>query len=111
MGPASSLPSRGRLEAGPTTGRSALAGRDPSIARDGGPIALQLVEQPGGVFGHEQQLAVLRTKEALSERAIDPGQERVEEASHVEQADRLVVDAELTPGQHLEEFLASAKAT
>ena len=73
-------------------------------------IRLEAVEQLVRVGGDEQQLAVLLADEALRDRTVAKGEERLEVAADLEEADGLAVQAELRPGHHLEEFFQRAEA-
>ena len=57
-----------------------------------------------------QQRARLRAQEALLHGVVEEGDERLVVAGHVDQPERLGVDAELRPGVDLEELLERADA-
>jgi hypothetical protein len=62
------------------------------------------------VVGHREKAPVLRAHEAVGDRALDPGEQGIEEARRVEQDDRAVVEAELAEGEDLAELLEGAEA-
>src|SRR5579872_1049751 len=58
-----------------------------------------------------EEFAILRTDEPLVEHTVEERQQRIVVAVHVEQADRLVVNAELTPGENFAKLVHRAIAT
>ena len=66
---------------------------------------LELVEERRGVFREGDEGPVLGADEALLDGAGEVPVEEVVVAADVEQAQGLVVDAQLRPGGGLEEFL------
>lgn len=63
-------------------------------------------------FGlRDEQPAMLITAEAVGDRAVDHGDERIEVTGYVQQANRLAMQPELRPRQHLEQFLECAESS
>ena len=88
---------------GPLTG-SRLVGREPLRAGRRVP-ARHAFEQPRRLVVDQHQLSVLPGDEAIGHRVVHQRRQRVVVAGHVEHADRLAVDAELAPGEYLEQLL------
>lgn len=59
----------------------------------------------------DEPLTVVRFEKSFLDHAIEPGQERVEEIYDVQHADRLVVQVELSPGEHFAEFVGGAESS
>jgi hypothetical protein len=57
-----------------------------------------------------QQPSMLRAHEPIGYRAIQPSQERIKEAGDIQQTNRFGVEAQLTPGDYLEELVRTADA-
>ena len=57
----------------------------------------------------DEKSPVFRFQESIRNGAIQPGQERIEEASGVDQADRFLVNAELGPGEDFEELVGGTE--
>lgn len=73
-------------------------------------VVLQAFEEGGWVVADVVELAVLRFDETVVEAAIEEAKQIVEVAAGVEEADRLGVNAELCPGDGLEEFFEGAES-
>ena len=56
----------------------------------------------------KQQRPMLRFDEVLRHRAIEKFNQRIVVSRHVQQSARLLMEAELSPAQHLEEFFHGA---
>ncbi len=82
--------------------QSAVSGADPFGGRLGGRSLEQHIEQALGGVCIEQQSSMSGAQEALADHVIEPGEQTVEVAGRVEQADGFGVQAELRPGEDLE---------
>jgi len=76
-----------------------------------GHVVLELGEQVVGRAGGDDDVARGGGDEAFLDGIVDEGEQRVVVAVDVEQAHRLAVDAQLSPGDHLKELLQSAVPT
>ena len=65
----------------------------------------EAIEQGGGTDLHHQQPAVLRSEKAFPDGVVEKRDQVLEVSGHVQEATRLLVKAELGPGEHLEELL------
>jgi len=65
----------------------------------------EAIEQPGGAAFDLQILEILGAQEALVDSVLKKAQHRLPVAGHVEQADRLAMQAELLPGEQLEQLV------
>ena len=72
--------------------------------------AAQLIEQAGGTAIDNQHFAVGALEKTTLFHVREKLQQMIEVAVDVEHADRLRVDAELQPGENLEQFLRRADA-
>ncbi|SBV36057.1 hypothetical protein STPYR_10987 [uncultured Stenotrophomonas sp.] len=68
------------------------------------------LQHPGDVLAMPQVVALLRVQEALFHHVVDHADQLRIEAIDVEEGAGLLADAELAPGQHLEDFLGGAEA-
>ncbi|KAJ1684399.1 hypothetical protein LUZ63_020154 [Rhynchospora breviuscula] len=66
--------------------------------------------QPVGVVVDEQHVGVVAGEEPGGDRVVEERHQRVPVARDVEQPDRLVVDAQLQPGERLEQLLERSRA-
>src|SRR4051812_22750165 len=66
-------------------------------------VLVQPLQQGRHLVGDHGQLAVLLAQEPLRHQAVQEGEQRLEEAPRVEQADRLAMQPELTPGPDLQQ--------
>jgi hypothetical protein len=89
----------------------ALVARDPLLAQTHRRPREHTLQQRLGLAGDEQHPPVLLGEKAILHRAIDPGQQRIEIAGDVEQSHRPSVNAQLRPGEDLEQFVGRAKAS
>src|SRR5207249_2356241 len=78
-------------------------GRGRLVAGEGG-------EQAVDGLAPDEEAAVRGPHEAVLHRAVHERHEGREVAFHVQQADRLAVDAELAPGDRLEQLVERAEA-
>ncbi len=64
----------------------------------------ELIEQSSRLGLDDEQSAMFRLAEAVGDRAVDHGDERIEVTGDVEQPDRLLMQSELRSRQHLEQL-------
>ena len=67
-------------------------------------------DEGGAVVVDDQAVEVAGLDEHLACRVVEELPQRREEAGHVEQADRLVVQADLRPGERLGQLLEGAES-
>src|SRR5262245_15860405 len=77
-------------------GMSGLREAEPLLDR-GRPRPGERVEERARLVADDEQLAVLAAQESLGDGVVEERGEALEVAAHVEEADRLGVDAELRP--------------
>lgn len=90
--------------------RLAVLGVGPLRHRGRGLVPQEGVEKLLGPGRHLKQVNVFLLDEPLLTGMSHPGQERVEEPADVEQADGLPVDAQLRPGEDLEQLVQRPEA-
>src|SRR5215510_5168818 len=67
-------------------------------------LEAQHLQQGAGIIGHGEQVPMLGPDKTLSNSLVNERFERVEITCHVEQTDGFTMYAELTPGDHFEQF-------
>ena len=71
---------------------------------------LELVDEVIDVGGGDDAVAVLSGEEGGGDEVVEEGEEGIEEAVDVEEADGVLVDTQLGPGEDFEEFVEGAVA-
>src|SRR5581483_2135770 len=100
----------GRTRSSPAGGADLTVGApDPAGAFQTGAVRLELVEQPPGIVVHQDEVPVLLGHEPLAHGMVQEAVQRVEVAGHVQHPAGLGVEAELGPGDDLEELLQGAE--
>jgi len=75
-----------------------------------GRVTLKLLHQSGWVGIVQQHIAILWPQESLAYGVVKVFQQVIKIAAYIEDSTRLAVKFQLSPGQHLDEFLESSEA-